>query len=523
MQARFKLLRPQPMYLTMALIAAAVSAQSAVAGTLTQFTAGDIVISTVSTTTTVGALDTAAPIVLQQFALGAGGTSATAAGTLTLPQTSSGSNSAISGEYGSASEGILQLSGNGQYLTIMGYGVNAATFNNAPLATYGTTALGQTTSLTAANQTGTAVATVSRVVALIGANGGVNTSTALTGVYNQNNPRSVYTANGTSFYTSGQGVSGSTNQGIYYTKLGATTATPILNTSGDTRDVQLVNGVLTYSQDFSVKGGMSQGYVATLTNGSGSAPTNANNLTKTVLTPSGNDASSGSGLNLPKKDDNASYTTIPGSMPAIYLSSTGANGNSVNAARDGNFVYASPEQFFYANATTLYVADSGAPKSGSANAAGLGDGGLQKYTLNTTTGLWTLDYTLSNGLNLVNNDLANAATPTAAGVTGLFGLTGEVVGNQVELFATSYGLNELSSSYLYEISDTLSDTTNIQASNETFTVLDAAASGTSIRGVAFAPSGASSLTPLPEPYTVYLFALGLAVLYLRRRNQGTRV
>jgi len=81
------------------------------------FTPGDLVISTVSDSVAGGGanngLDTAAPIVLQDFTLGAGGTSATPDGSLTLPQASSGDDSAISGEYGSASEGILQDSVNG--------------------------------------------------------------------------------------------------------------------------------------------------------------------------------------------------------------------------------------------------------------------------------------------------------------------------------------------------------------------------------------------------------------------------
>ena len=77
-------------------------------------------------------------------------------------------------------------------------------------------------------------------------------------------------------------------------------------------------------------------------------------------------------------------------------------------------------------------------------------------------GVWTLDYVLYQGLNLVNNATSTPATPTAPGVTGLFGLTGEVVGGKVELFATSYGLNELSPSYLYEITDTLSYTTYLK-------------------------------------------------------------
>ena len=78
------------------------------------FTPGDIVIDTVSGTT----LDSASSITLQQFSLGPNATSITAAGTLVLPQANPGANSAISGEYGSASEGILQQSANGQFLTV---------------------------------------------------------------------------------------------------------------------------------------------------------------------------------------------------------------------------------------------------------------------------------------------------------------------------------------------------------------------------------------------------------------------
>jgi hypothetical protein len=125
-------------------MAAIATPQRATAQTITWFTPGDLVIDTVSGTS----LDTASAITLQQFDLTAGGTTATPSGTLTLPQTASGNQAAISGEYGSASEGVLQLSVNGEYLTMMGYGVNANTFNTAPTTTYGNAALGQTTSLT---------------------------------------------------------------------------------------------------------------------------------------------------------------------------------------------------------------------------------------------------------------------------------------------------------------------------------------------------------------------------------------
>src|SRR6202007_1848648 len=123
------------------------------------------------------------------------------------------------------------------------------------------------------------------------------------------------------------------------------------------------------------------------------------------------------------------------------------------------------------------------------NAAGLGVGGLQKWVNSQPdgSGSWSLDYDMSDGLGLVAQQTANSSTPTAAGVTGLFGLTGEVVGGNVELFATSYGLNELSQSYLYEITDTLANTSYTVGDAETYNLLATAPEDTLFRGVAFAP------------------------------------
>lgn len=381
-----------PFHLTFACLA--VFGTSAACAQSFNFTAGDVVVSVEGDGGNTGSYsdNQAAPLSLLQFATNGTASPATAAGLLVLPQTSSGANVAISGEYGSSSEGTLQLSGNGQFLTIMGYGVNANAFNANP-GSFGAatnTALGQSYS-----------ALVPRVVALVSATGSVDTSTALTNVFNENNPRSVYTVNGTSFYVSGQGLKGDATGGVFYAARGSTSATSITGLDGgngssqDTREVQVYNNTLYTSVD-SKAGSTNRSLIGTL-GSAGTLPTSVAN-------------------------GGAGPTALNGINGTVSLAA--GQGNTLNAA--GSTVNLSPENFCFANASTLYVADSGAPKIGSS----LGDGGLQKWSLNGS-GTWTLDYTLSKGLNLVANS-------NTTGTSGLYGLTGEVVNGITELFATNY-------------------------------------------------------------------------------------
>jgi len=428
----------------------------------------------------------AAPLTLDEFSL-TGTSSALQVGSLMLPQTSvAGGNYAVSGEYGSSSEATLQLSGNGEYLTIMGYAVNAQSYNANYDLNGGGTALAQSPNSTTSPGS---IPNVARDIAVIGADGSVNSTTALSNVFNGNNPRSVYSENGTSFYISGQGTHDATGGVFYVANTGATTATAITGQdtnsksngsyNQDTRDVQIVNGQLTVSVDSS-EGTASKGYdidrIGTL-GSAGSPPT-------TTL--------------------NQQPTALPGINGAITLSN--GNGNSINGSTGS--VYLSPENYFYANANTLYVADTGDPKNGNAGtgSGSVGDGGLQKWTKNSA-GQWLLDYTLSTGLDLVSNN----DDKTTDGVSGLYGLTGKVVGNQVELFATSSVLGDTDPTFLYGISDTLAFTTASQAAGEGFTTLAEAPADSEFKGVAFAP------VPLPSSLPLLVGGIGLLGFLGRRR------
>ena len=456
------------------------------------FTQGDLVVLTdVGLNSLVpsssGLLDsTATLITLDEF---------TTSGLLVTSNTLSNNN--IVTEYGSSSEGNIQLSGNGQYLTFGAYNESETLAGIQPTTVTDYDAAGSGLSASYTNGTpfglnnsqggeinGAGIglaqsssADVQRMAVQIDASGNVTTVAQSTILYNGDNPRSVYTATGlaSGYYISGQSEdkvkSGAgADQGTFYSS-SATAATNAIYTAKNTRLVTQYNGNLYFSSDTS--GG-----------------------TTGIYKFSGSPTSS------------ASATLI-----------TAASGTN-NSGQAVNF---SPEGLWFANADTLYVADTGVPKQG-----GTPDGGIQKWVENTNNDLWSLAYTLAPTNFFVNatnnqaiiNNTNNTTGLTGSGETGFESITGETNSNgTVSLYAISFTAGDDNPDGIYAITDNLSSTNiNTNGGLDSFTELATAPGdgGAVFKGVVFAPQA------VPEPSTWALVALSsvAGIVLIRRRKQA---
>jgi len=165
-----------------------------------------------------------------------------------------------------------------------------------------------------------------------------------------------------------------------------------------------------------------------------------------------------------------------------------------------------PFGLFFANANTLYVADEG-NQGISDTAATNTNAGLEKWSLNSGTGKWQLDYTLQSGLNLDTPYTVtdpNSSNTYMTATDGLRNLTGKVNANgTVTLYAiTSTVSNQAATgdqgadpNKLVAISDLLQNTDSTIGSAEAFSTLDSAKYGEVLRGVSFAPSAVPEASP----------------------------
>jgi uncharacterized protein (TIGR03437 family) len=154
-----------------------------------------------------------------------------------------------------------------------------------------------------------------------------------------------------------------------------------------------------------------------------------------------------------------------------------------------------PFGLFFANATTLYVADEG--DGTAANSATSKTSGLQKWVLNN--GTWTLAYVLQNGLNLgTQYSIANYPASLNPAPDGLRNIVGKVNGDGT---VTIWGITSTVSAngdqgadpnQLVPITDVLANTSATVAAAEKFTLLRTANAGEVLRGVCLTPVAGST-------------------------------
>jgi len=180
------------------------------------FQAGSLVVSLEGSGASPLGADTPSLITLQQYT-----TSGSFVSSLALPTAAAGAgagNHGIVTSGTSKSEGALNRSADGRYLTYFGYDGDQFKDTNSKN-------------------------TSSRVVARIGAAGDINTTTELTdGSFGTDNPRSAVSADGSQFYLGGNGTA--SNAGVRYATLGAPTSTQIEGAQKNIRDVEIYNGQL---------------------------------------------------------------------------------------------------------------------------------------------------------------------------------------------------------------------------------------------------------------------------------------
>jgi uncharacterized protein (TIGR03437 family) len=157
-----------------------------------------------------------------------------------------------------------------------------------------------------------------------------------------------------------------------------------------------------------------------------------------------------------------------------------------------------PFGIWFANATTLYVADEG--DGTAANAATLPGSGLQKWIL--SNGVWKRVYVLQNGLQLgVPYSIANYPASLNPVTDGLRNITGRV---NPDGTVTVWGVTSTVSSNgdpgadpnrLVAINDVLANTDPNLAAIEQFQILRTAVAGEVLRGVSLTPGSTAVAAP----------------------------
>jgi hypothetical protein len=408
--------------------------------------------------------------------------------------------------FSSKSEIALHLSTDRRYLTFMGYVAPVNTIDvsnsNTPLAIDPTNPVGQE---------------FLRGVAAVDRNG--HFSFTETNAYSGNNGRAAILNNTDGepfFYTAGNAGNGANPQpnGIV---LGAGAQFVDLTTKPEAQqDPGTPTPVSSFSvtelgakadkigKDDNFRGMTVFNNVLYYTKGSGS------NGVNTVYFVDTTGKACPNGVGLPAAD--AKLPATPLTFDPAALQTTGLPSNMCilagfpTALAKSAPVVAFPFALWFANATTLYVADEGDGFAGDStlytHAAAQTTAGLQKWVFNTTTNTWNLAYTLTNGLQLgVPYTVqgyptgTNTATnlPWAPATGGLRNIEGRVnrdgTATVWAITSTVSGGGDVGAdpNRLVVINDRLANTSATAAAKETFSIVRQAGFAEVLRGVAFAP------------------------------------
>jgi len=408
--------------------------------------------------------------------------------------------------FSSKSELALNLSTDGTYLTFTGY---LSAIDNLDVSNSNTPAVVDPT-----NPVGT---TYYRAVAQVDAHGKFHFT--LTNAYSGNNGRAAIWNNSDGanfFYTAGNAGNGGNPQpgGVI---IGA--GTQILNPEikaeiaqrpgmptpvGSFNITQLRDKPDKIGKDTNFRGLTIFNNVLYLSKGSGGNGVNTVYWVDPTLTVCNN--SNGVGLPSP----NTTLPTAPLAYDPSVVQTMGLDPNNMCILTGFPTALKSKTSFpfglWFANATTLYVADEGTGDNTYANgmytvAAGQKKAGLQKWIFDTTQQQWKLAYSLQAGLQLgvpytvsgypTGNNPATGL-PWSPGTDGLRNITGVVNGDGT---ATIYAVTSTVSgngdqgadpNKVVVINDLISATQ--LPTSESFTVFTSAGFGEVLRGVSFTPS-----------------------------------
>jgi len=408
-----------------------------------------------------GSFGITSPLYLDQLT-----TSGTLVSTLPIPP------NLVTTSFSSKSEVAVNLSADGTAITFMAY---VAPLNAIDVSNSNTPVV--------YDPTNPAGGSYYRAVLQVGANGSIMVTP--TNAYSGNNGRAAMLANGY-YYMAGNSNNGSGTPANVITSTGAEIATPGQPSStvptmiGNFSITQVTNPAtgMPYAADKAGKDNNFRGLTI---------------FNNTLYVTKG---SGGNGINTVYQVGAAG--TLPTPVTAASVPITILPGFPVTLANDATTAQY-PFGIWFANATTLYVADEG--DGTTANAASSTTSGLQKWVL--SGGTWKRVYVMQNGLNPGQQYSVNGY-PTAINpaTDGIRNITGKVNGDgSVTIFGmtstvSANGDQGADPNKLVSITDTLANTDPTVAANEKFVTLRTANWGEVLRGVAFAPSGG---TPTAAP------------------------